>query len=127
MTSGDNLAIVLEMWHAWRHGRVESLAPLLDEEMMWQGLRPELVCRNRQQALDVLRRALPHRMTRIDAAEVGNQVVVYAEGPDFHPGGELGPEGQICLVFTLSEGHIVSMRSVAGREEAWTTAGAASP
>ena len=56
---------------------------------MWQGLLPELVCHGRDEVRDALGSArggrLP-RVSRMEAEEAGDRVVLTVEGPDFGPG-----------------------------------------
>ena len=123
---GSNLARVLEVWG--EISRRQTMAPLLDamsENVVWQGLLPELVCRGRDEVGNVLRRArggrLP-RVTRLEAEEVADRVVVTIEGPDIPPG-RAGPAlepvgGPRTLVLSFEDGRIVRMESFATREEA---------
>jgi hypothetical protein len=52
----DNLEVVLG---GWIEGRRRNDADLIERhlhpEVVWQGLRPDLVCRDRQQVLDNVR------------------------------------------------------------------------
>ena len=66
-----------------RTGGTEELASILDEGVMWQGLLPELVCNGRGEVLNILGRAPFPRVTRVEAEEVGDRVVVIASGADF--------------------------------------------
>jgi hypothetical protein len=112
--AGANLALVLEAWAEMVcGGSTESLGALLDESVTWQGILPELVCRNRQQVLSLLarRRARPPRLTRIEAAEFGDRVVVSVDGPDFTALDAAGASGPQSLVFTFRDGHVVYMKS----------------
>ncbi|HUB70609.1 MAG TPA: hypothetical protein VL984_09315 [Acidimicrobiales bacterium] len=123
---GSNLARVLEVWG--EISRRQTMAPLLDamsENVVWQGLLPELVCRGRDEVGSVLGGArggrLP-RVTRLEAEEVADRVVVTIEGPDIPPG-RAGPAlepvgGPRTLVLSFEDGRIVRMESFATREEA---------
>jgi hypothetical protein len=123
---GSNLARVLAVWGEIAHR--QNMAPLVDamaEEVVWQGLLPELACRGRDEVRGVLGSAragrLP-RVTRMEAQEVGDRVVVTVEGPDFGP----GPAGSALeavggprtLVLSFEDGRIVRMESFATRQEA---------
>lgn len=123
---GSNLARVLTVWGEL--ARSEDMAPLVDvmaEDAVWQGLLPELVCRGRDEVVGVLGSAragrLP-RVTRMEAEEVGDQVVLTLEGPDLGPGPAgtaLEPAGgPRTLALTFDDGRVVRMESFATRDEA---------
>jgi hypothetical protein len=123
---GNNLARVLAVWGEMSH--THTLAPLVDamaEDVVWQGLLPGLVCHGRNEVRDVLGSArggrLP-RVTRMEAEEAGDRVVLTVEGPDFGPGpagSALEPVGgPRTLVLSFEDGRIVRMESFATRQEA---------
>ncbi|HEV2033210.1 MAG TPA: nuclear transport factor 2 family protein [Candidatus Dormibacteraeota bacterium] len=122
---GGNLAIILGAWtEMLRSGDVESLAAILDEKVIWQGVQPEQICTNRDEVLDVLvrNRGRAPRLTKIEAAEFGDRVAVSVEGPDFEDDDEGPPSGPPSLVFTLQNGRIIRMESTATRDAAFNTA-----
>jgi SnoaL-like domain len=123
---GSNLARVLALWGEMSHS--QTMAPLAEamaEGVVWQGLLPELVCHGRNEVRDVLGSArggqLP-RVTRMEAEEAGDRVVVTVEGPDFGPGPAgtaLEPVGgPRTLALWFEDGRIVRMESFATRQEA---------
>ena len=123
--AGVKLALVLEAWAEMVHGgSTESLGALLDESVTWQGILPEQVCRNRQEVLSLLarRRARPPRLTRIEAAEFGDRVVVSVDGPDFLPQDTPAAGGPRSLVFTFRDGRVVRMESEPDRDTAFALA-----
>lgn len=129
--AGSNLARVLAIWGemADRH----TMAPLADamaENVVWQGLLPELVCHGRDEVRNRLGSAragqLP-RVTRMEAEEVGgDRVLVSVDGPDFGPGpagSALRPAGgPRTMVLSFEDGRIVRMESFATRQEALNVA-----
>jgi hypothetical protein len=126
---GENLTVVLSVMVAMsRTGGTEELASVLDEAVVWQGLLPELVCNGRSQVLNVLGRAALPSITRVEAEEVGDRVVVIVSGADF-PLGPAGtelepPSGARSFVFTFRDGKVVRMESVPNREAAFAVVGA---
>jgi hypothetical protein len=123
---GSNLARVLAVWGEMSHK--ETMAPLVDvmaDDVVWQGLLPELVCHGRDQVSGVLGSArggrLP-RVTRMEAEEVGDKVVITVDGPDFGPGPAgtaLEPAGgPRTLVLSFADDRVVRMESFASRQEA---------
>ena len=82
---GSNLARVLALWGEMSNG--QTMAPLgeaMAEDVVWQGVLPELVCHGLTEVREVLGSArggrLP-RVTRMEAEEAGDRVVVTVEGP----------------------------------------------
>ncbi len=123
---GSNLAQVLEVWGEISRDR--AMTPLVDamsEDVVWQGVLPELVCRGKDEVREVLGSArggrLP-RITRMEAEEAGRRVVVTVEGPDFGTGpagAALEPAGgPRTLVFSFENGKIARIESFATRQEA---------
>ncbi|MGD1054103.1 MAG: hypothetical protein ABR950_09795 [Candidatus Dormibacteria bacterium] len=128
---GDNLAVLVAAWTGmFRSGSSQSLAGVLDENAVWQGLRPELVCSNRSQVLGILGRMSerPPRITRIEAEEFGERVVISVEGPDFPVISDasdaplLAPGAPRSLVFTFRAGKVVRMESLPSRDAAFALA-----
>ena len=127
---GSNLARVLAVWGDIFHS--QTMTPLVDamaEDVVWQGLLPELACHGRDEVCGVLGSAragrLP-RVTRMEAEEAGDRVVITVEGPDFGPGAAgraLEPVGgPRTLVLSFEEGRIVRMQSFATRQQAFAVA-----
>ena len=119
---GGNLAIILGAWtEMLRSGDTESMAAILAEDVIWQGVLPEQICTNRDQVLDVLvrNRGRAPRLTKIEAAEFGDRVAVSVEGPDFEDDDEPGRSGPPSLVFTFQNGRIVRMESMSTRHAAF--------
>lgn len=119
---GGNLSMIVGAWTGMlSSGNTESLAAILDEGVIWQGVLPDQVCRNRDEVLDILvrNRRRPPRLTRIEAAEFGDRVVVSVDGPDFQAIGDRPAAGPRSLVFTFRNGRIVRMESTATRDAAF--------
>ena len=123
---GDNLARVLVVWGETSHR--QTMAPLVDamaEDVVWQGLLPELVCHGRDEVRGGLGSArggrLP-RVTRMEAEEADDRVVITVEGPDFGPGpagSALKPVGgPRTLVLSFENNRIVRIERFPTRQEA---------
>jgi len=123
---GSNLARVLAVWgEISRRGSMAPLVDVLTEDVVWQGLLPEFVCHGRDEVRHQVGQArggrLP-RVTRMEAEEVGDRVVVTVHGPDFGPGPagpKLGPVGgPRTLALSFEDGRVVRIESFASRQEA---------
>lgn len=114
---GDNLAIVISAWlAAVRQGDTRELASVLDEDVVWQGLRSDLVCHGRTEVLRVLahNQGRSPRLTRITAEEDGERVAMTVDGPDFEDN-ELLPAGAPrSLVVTVRDGRVTRIESRVG-------------
>ncbi|MGA9114091.1 MAG: hypothetical protein WB802_09890 [Candidatus Dormiibacterota bacterium] len=128
---GDNLALLVSAWTGmFRSGSSEALAAILDENVVWQGLLPELVCGDRGQVLHILERwsARPPRITRLEAEEFGDRVAISVEGPDFPAMPNQGEAPILAagaprlLVFTFRAGKVVRMESLPSRDAAFAVA-----
>ena len=126
---GDHLGRIVGAWTEMAQtGSVEGLAALIDENAVWQGLLPELVCHGREEVLGMLvrgRQRVP-RITRIEAQEFGDRVVVSVEGPDFPESPDspalLPPGAPRSLVFTFRADRVVRMESLPNRDAAFALA-----
>jgi hypothetical protein len=128
---GDNLAVLVSAWTGmFRSGSSEALTAILDENVAWQGVLPELLCSDRTQVLHILERLRTHppRITRIEAEEFGDRMAISVEGPDFPAISDSG-EAQLLaqgaprsLVFTFRDGRVVRMESLPSRDAAFALA-----
>ena len=121
---GDNLNLVLSVMAAMAGTRRnEELASVLDDGVVWQGLLPELICSGRGQVLSRFGRSPLPPITRVEAEEVGDRVVVVVSGADFPLApaeSELElPGGVRSFVFTFRNGKVVRMESLPSREAAF--------
>jgi hypothetical protein len=130
---GDNLALLVAAWTGlFRSGSSEALAGILDENVVWQGLLPELRCGDRTQVLENLGRlrSRPPRITRIEAEEFGDRVAISVEGPDCPLVSDpaeaplLARGAPRALVFTFRAEKVVRMESLPNRDAAFALAAA---
>jgi ketosteroid isomerase-like protein len=98
----------------------EEFAAALAPEIVWVGLEPGQLCRNRNEVLETFRRAL-------ESGKSGSpEVVAEAEGrivvdPHVEPPYEHAPE--LHHVFVVEEGRIVEMRDYPNRRAALEAVG----
>ncbi len=120
-TINSNLEVVLVGWvDARRRNDLATIELHLHPDVVWQGLREDLVCRDREQVLDTIREGegtLPE-VEGIELAAAGDQVLLGVRSPDIiEVAGEV-LDGEIYNVFTLTEGLIVRMEEFHTREQA---------
>jgi hypothetical protein len=127
---GENLARIVSAWLAvLRSGDLVELAGLLDPNVVWQGVHPDEICRNRGQVLDILVRnkVRPPRLTRIEASEHGDSVAVSVQGPDFPETDTLTADAPRSLVFTFQAGMVVRIESFSTADAAFALVASSQP
>jgi hypothetical protein len=112
---GSNLALVLAAWNTIvQSGSTRDLAQILHDSVVWQGALPDSVAMGRDEVLGVLAdNGAPH-LTRIEAREDGDRVLLTMEGPDF-PVTEGHRAGMRSLSFTFRDGRVVRMETLGKR------------
>ncbi len=117
----DNLEVVLAGWvDAQRRNDLDTMKRHLHPDVLWQGLRPDLVCRNRDQVLDNVRARGGQRpdVQGIELYAEGDQVLFGARSPDFVEVAGEPLNGEVNQVFTIAEGLIVRMDQYPDRDAA---------
>jgi ketosteroid isomerase-like protein len=128
----SNIEIIFADWlDAMRRGDLETMASRLAPDVVHQGVKPEWVCRNRQEVIDMVGQRVG-RVPPVEAIELvaaGDHVVMSVRGVGIGPpvdGDEDEAHGQATIVYTLVEGKIVRMQDYLHRAEALEAAGAVS-
>jgi catechol 2,3-dioxygenase-like lactoylglutathione lyase family enzyme len=117
----DNLEVVLAGWvEARRRNDLDTIERHLHPDVMSQGLRPDLVCGNRDAVLDNIRAGNGWRpdVSGIELHADGDQVMLGVRSPDLTEVAGERLDGQIFQVFTIADGLIVRMDEYRTREEA---------
>lgn len=105
--SGENLSLIICGLSAMqRTGSLGEPAPRLDESVYWQGPQPELFCSGRDEVLGVMSGGSPRplRLTKVEAEEFDDRVVVSVEGPGLPETPALAAGAPRALVFTFADG-----------------------
>jgi ketosteroid isomerase-like protein len=99
---------------------VEEVADALAPDVVWVGVLPRQVCRNREQVLEIFRRALDAgRVAKPEiVAEIENMLVV---DPHLEPAAELNPT--LHQVYVVDEEQIVELRDYPDRRTALAAVG----
>ena len=120
--SSENVELILFGWvDALRHRDPELIASSLAHDMVWQGLRADLVCPNRAAVLDNIRAGGPHRRSvgGLEVTAVDDEHVLF--GVRLPGATEFFGEpiaGEMFSVFTLRGDMIVRIDEFKTREEA---------
>jgi ketosteroid isomerase-like protein/catechol 2,3-dioxygenase-like lactoylglutathione lyase family enzyme len=120
-TKNRNLEVVLAGWiDALRRHDLEAMQRYLHPDVVWQGLREDLRCPDRDHVLQNIR-DLGGRLPEVEGIELsgdGDQVLLNVRSPDFvERFGEI-LDGEVCNLFTIRDGLIVRMEDFATREQA---------
>jgi ketosteroid isomerase-like protein len=120
-TTNRNLDVVLAGWiDALRRDDLAAMERHLHPDVVWQGLRDDLGCPDRDHVLQNIRgRAgrLPE-VTGIELSSEGDQVLLAVRSPDFTElVGEI-MDGELFNLFTIRDGLIVHMQDFKTREQA---------
>lgn len=123
---GVNLGFVIAGLNGMlRTGSPGEVGPILDDNVFWQGPQPDLFCSGREEVLGVMTGGTPRslRLTKVEAEEVGDRVVVSVEGPGLPETSALAAGAPRTLVFTFADGKVTRIDSFASREAASVRAG----
>ena len=124
---GDNLATVLGAWlDATRAGTLDPLEAIMDENVAWYGIVAGTACHGRAETIETMRRGMARlpRVTRMEAIELGDVVVMSLTGPDFrYPDGDERPASErerpyLFMRLTLRDGRVTEMRATESHEAA---------
>lgn len=121
--SGENLSLIICRLSAMqRTGSLGELAPLLDESVFWQGPQPELFCSGREEVVGVMSGGAPRplRLTKVEAQEFHDRVVVSVEGPGLPETPALAAGAPRTLVFTFADRKVTRIESFASRAVAFS-------
>ena len=129
-TPTSNLEIIFTDWlDAMRRGDLETMAGRLAPDVVHQGVKPEWICRNRQEVIDMVGEQVG-RVPPVEAIELiaaGDHVVMSVRGVGIGPPLDDDKDGfhmQVSIVYTLSDGTIVRMHDYLHRAEALEAVGA---
>jgi hypothetical protein len=77
---------VFDHFYARRHRDIDALSAGLDQEVVHQGVMPELVCKGREEVLANVRSSFDHDdfgVERLELNAAGESVIVGIAGRDF--------------------------------------------
>ncbi len=121
------MEVVLDHLHARRCRDVEAVAATLDPEVVHQGIRPEFLCRNREEVLGMVERDMhvtPSGIERIEILDAGpDQAVLGVAGPRFREAQGVFPDSEVFILITVRNGRIIRMQDFRARRDALLAAG----
>jgi ketosteroid isomerase-like protein len=126
-TPEDNIKIILADWlDALRRHDLDALKRRMAPDVYWQGIREDLVCEDRDQAIEMLHEQQrdEHGVEALELVATEEKVVLGVRSTQLREIGGIPLEGQIFQVFTLREGVIVRVDEYERRGDALAAAGA---
>jgi ketosteroid isomerase-like protein len=126
-TPEDNIKIILADWlDALRRHDLDALERRMAPEVFWQGIRKDFICKDRDQALAMLREQQreEHGVEALELVATEEKVVLGVRSDQLREVGDVLLGGQIFQVFTLRDGVIVRVDEYERRGDALVAAGA---
>jgi hypothetical protein len=126
-TPEDNIKIILADWlDALRRQDLEAVEQRMAPQVFWQGIRKDLVCEDRDQALAMLREQQreEHGVEALELVATEEKVMLGVRSTQLREVGGVPLGGQIFQVFTLREGVIVRVDEYERRSDALVASGA---
>ena len=126
-TPEENIKVILADWlDALSRQDLEAVERRMAREVFWQGIREDLVCEDREQAMELLREQQreEHGVEALELVATEEKVMLGVRSTQLQEVGGVPLGGQIFQVFTLREGVIVRVDEYERRGEALAAAGA---
>jgi hypothetical protein len=120
---------VFEWVDARRRSDIDVLTARMAPDAQHVGIRPGMLCRNRDEVVSLVRRAgpIPTDVEAFELLAAGEHVVLSIRGPGLGVPAEEDsdePRGQATVVFTVRDGVIVHMQDYVHRQDALDAVGA---
>jgi hypothetical protein len=126
IVSEEAMEVVLDHLHARRQRDLAAVAETLDPEVVHEGVRPEFICRNREEVLSMVERSMQATrfgIERIEILDAGpDQAVLGVAGPGFRDVEEPSWDGAVFILMTIRDGRIIWMRDFRARADALAAA-----
>ena len=126
-TPEDNIKIFLADWlEALRRHDFDAIERRMAPDVFWQGIREDLVCQDRSEAMKMLREQQreEHGVEALELVATEQKVMLGVRSTQLQEVGGVPLGGQIFQVFTLRDGIIVRVDEYERRGEALAAADA---
>ena len=126
-TPEDNIKVILADWlDALRRHDFDAMERRMAPDVFWQGIREDLVCEDREQAMELLRQQQreEHGVEALELVATEEKAVLGVRSTQLREVGGVPLEGQIFQVFTLRDGIIARVDEYERRGNALAAAGA---
>jgi ketosteroid isomerase-like protein len=126
-TPEDNIKTILADWlDALRRHDLAAIEQRMAPDVFWQGIREDLACEDRDQAMEMLREQQreEHGVEALELVATEEKVMLGIRSTQLQEVGGVPLGGQIFQVFTLRDGIIVRVDEYERRGEALVAADA---
>ena len=126
-TPEDNIKAIFVGWlDALRRQDLDAVERRMAPEVFWQGIREDLVCADREEAMELMREQQreEHGIEALELVATEEKVMLGVRSTQLQEVGGVPLGGQIFQVFTLRDGVIVRVDEYQRRSEALAAAGA---
>ncbi|MDQ3863747.1 MAG: nuclear transport factor 2 family protein [Actinomycetota bacterium] len=126
-TPEDNIKTILAGWlDALRRNDLDAVKRRMAPDVFWQGIREDFVCKDREEAMEMLREQQreEHGVEALELVATEEKVVLGVRSAQLREVGGVPLGGQIFQVFTLRDGVIVRVDEYERRGEALAAGGA---
>jgi hypothetical protein len=126
-TAEDNIKNFLADWlEALRRHDFDAIEQRMARDVFWQGIREDLVCQDREEAMEMLREQEreEHGVEALELVATEEKVMLGVRSTQLREVGGVPLGGQIFQVFTLRDGIIVRVDEYERRGEALAAADA---
>jgi hypothetical protein len=126
-TPEENIKVILSDWlEALRRHDFDAIERRMTPDVFWQGIREDLVCQDRSEAMEMLRdqQREEHGVEALELVATEEKVMLGVRSIQLREVGGVPLGGQISQVFTLRDGIIVRVDEYERRGEALAAADA---
>jgi hypothetical protein len=126
-TPEDNIKAILAGWlDGLRRNDLDAVERRMAPDVFWQGIREDFVCRDREEAMELLREQQreEHGVEALELVGTEEKVMLGVRSTQLQEVGGVPLGGQIFQVFTVRDGIIVRVDEYERRGEALAAAGA---
>jgi ketosteroid isomerase-like protein len=126
-TPEGNIKTILSDWlEALRRQDLAAVERRMAPDVLWQGIREDLVCQDRSEAMEMLREQQreEHGVEALELVATEEKVMLGVRSTQLREVGGVPLGGQIFQVLTLRDGIIVRVDEYERRGEALVAAGA---
>jgi ketosteroid isomerase-like protein len=119
-----NIGLLMGWLDALRRDDRKTLLESLEPEVVWQGLKPDWVCRGPEAVVDVFsqHRDAGREVESLELIGAEGHAILHARGPGVREI-EIELEDGIYNVFAISDGSVTRIDDFADRAAAFTAAG----
>jgi hypothetical protein len=120
-----NIEVILGWLDALRRRDLKAVGAALDDDIVWQGLREDLVCHGREEVVQgfIRQRDEDYEIDSLELIGAPEHVVLGVRVPDLRDVAGVEVQGEFYNLFALSAGRVVRIDDYRHRDDALAAAG----